>query len=65
MKYYEDDLVRAEIDKHLEQIASYNAQLGTDSIDFERLVIRANINKHLESIRLLDLEFYQRICPEK
>ena len=65
MLYYEDDKLRAKIDKHLHDIAIINANLGIDSTPKE--VARASVKKdrHLEKIKNLDEELYKRLVIEE
>jgi hypothetical protein len=62
-KYIDDESVRKQINKHLENIAGIECSLGTDSTRKEFTTAKYRQNKELEKIKLLDEEFYDKINP--
>ncbi len=56
---------RKQIDSHLKQIASLNANIGIDSTAKEKAEIKSKISEHLKAIKEIDLEFYKEIVPDK
>lgn len=60
-----DSKTRILIDKHLQKIASLNANIGLDSTQKEKQDIRHQIHVELQVIKEIDREFYEQICPDK